>query len=139
MPLIVGMFTVAGVLLLPLICAALCRLFNKVTGVENSGLVSRRFLFALVPLGVGMWAAHLLYHLATRWEAGDWLSSAQILLLDGGLLLTLYVLWQITTQYKQRLQQAVLTMAPWALLAAGLYVAGIWILFQPMQMRGMVH
>jgi hypothetical protein len=30
--------------------------------------------------------------------------------------------------------------APWAGLAIGLYVVGVWIIFQPMQMRGlMVH
>lgn len=109
----------------------------------------KRFVFALVPMGVAMWAAHLLYHFATGWNAPwtilsqrflgahqaatamipDWLTGAQILLLDAGLLVTLYVGWRVARK---------LTI-PWAALAVALYTAGIWILFQPMQMRGMVH
>jgi len=27
-------------------------------------------------------------------------------------------------------------LAPWAVLAGALYSAGVWIIFQPMQMRG---
>jgi hypothetical protein len=86
----------------------------------------RRFVFMLVPLGFAMWAAHLLYHVARIPVTG-----AQILLLDAGLLLTLYVGW--------RIQDAVMKFIPWAVTACLLYCAGIWILFQPMEMRGMMH
>ena len=86
----------------------------------------RRFVFMLVPLGFAMWAAHLLYHVARMP-----VTSAQILLLDAGLLLTLYTGW--------RIQDAVMKFVPWAVTACLLYCAGIWILFQPMEMRGMMH
>jgi hypothetical protein len=29
--------------------------------------------------------------------------------------------------------------ALWAVIAVGLYVTGVWVFLQPMQMRGMVH
>jgi hypothetical protein len=107
-----------------------------------------------------MWAAHLLYHLRTGLAAPaaavqrvishgtvtlpvttipDWLTSAQILLLDAGLLLTLYVCWSLAKQYAGHLRQAVGVVMPWAVVSVALYAAGVWILFQPMQMRGMLH
>lgn len=107
-----------------------------------------------------MWAAHLLYHLATSfdtaWPAAQraatgsitsmammsspvWLTPAQILLLDAGLLLTLYVVWRVARQYSGKIATAAALVAPWAVLSGALYATGIWILFQPMQMRGMLH
>jgi hypothetical protein len=90
-------------------------------------------------MGVGMWAAHLLYHLAASWVVPDWLTSAQILLLDAGLLLTLYVAWRVAVQSTERVRRALELVAPWAALSCGLYAAGVWILLQPMQMRGTMH
>jgi cytochrome c oxidase assembly factor CtaG len=125
-----------------------------------------RFALALVPLGAAMWAAHFLFHLlsgyATAWPvlqrvAADWggrflgapdlrlsamrvgadsLLSLQTLLLGSGLLLTLFVGWRIARDYVPRPRSALALLAPWAVLAVALYLAGIWILFQPMQMRG---
>jgi len=112
---------------------------------------ARRFAPALVPLGFSMWIAHFLFHLITGWKSAlpaierifrlaittveapvpQWLTAAQILLLDGGLLLSLYVAWRIADRHLGAL-------VPWALLVCLLYCAGVWILFQPMQMRGMV-
>ena len=70
----------------------------------------------------------------------DWLSSLQILLLDLGFLLTLYTAWRIANRHRSREAGAFGLFAPWAALAILLYVVGIWIIFQPMQMRGlMVH
>jgi hypothetical protein len=47
------------------------------------------------------------------------------------LLITLYFIWQMA-------QNSVRLAAPWATLAIATYGAGLWILFQPMQMRGMM-
>ncbi|MBV9084474.1 MAG: cytochrome c oxidase assembly protein [Acidobacteriaceae bacterium] len=103
--------------------------------------MARRFTFALVPIGIAMWAAHLLYHFATSWGASmsSWLTSLQLLILDAGLLLTLYVCWRIVKETGALLRRALGVMLPWAALSCALYVAGVWILFQPMQMRGMMH
>jgi hypothetical protein len=107
-----------------------------------------------------MWVAHLLYHLAIGWEGvwpaleravtgrvvffpipaiPAWLVPVQLLVLDAGLLLTLYVAWRVAVQYASNIRAKLGLMAPWAALACGLYAAGVWILLQPMQMRGMLH
>lgn len=87
-----------------------------------------------------MWAAHLLYHFATAWTTSlSFVTPLQILFLDAGLLLTLYVIVRIAEQYGERVRHTVAVAAPWAVLSFGLYVVGIWILFQTMEMRGMAH
>ena len=116
-----------------------------------------------------MWATHLVYHLMTgaltvvpvaqraaadlgigwlgtpHWALSstpislDWLPSLQILLLDGGLLLTLYVSWRIALRFTSHAASAMGVLAPWGGLALALYAAGVWIVLQPMQMRGMMH
>jgi cytochrome c oxidase assembly factor CtaG len=128
-----------------------------------------RFSLALLPLGLAMWGAHVLFHWSsagnTAWPvlqraAGDlglgWLGTprwmtmsplfaadvmlaAQLLLLDAGVLLSLYVGWRIARSYTCHPRNGLLLLAPWATVAAGLYVTGVWVVFQPMQMRGMVH
>jgi hypothetical protein len=61
--------------------------------------------------------------------------SVQLLVLDAGLLLTLYLGWRLAQQWAGR---ALLLLLPWATIVAGTYAAGVWILLQPMQMRGMI-
>jgi hypothetical protein len=68
-----------------------------------------------------------------------WLNSAQILLLDAGLLFTLYLAWKIASQTGARLRQSISLFLPWALLSSTLYATGIWILLHPMPMRGVIH
>jgi hypothetical protein len=67
---------------------------------------------------------------------GNGLLQLQLLFLDGGLLLSLYLVWRMAaaTQGTRR----VLAIAPLALLTAALYAFGLWVLLQPMQMRGMI-
>jgi cytochrome c oxidase assembly factor CtaG/polyferredoxin len=127
-----------------------------------------RFSQALLPLGLAMWAAHLLFHLFTGWGTlgpalhqavtdlgwhllapAHWgmelpllpantLLSVQLLLLDAGLLLTLYLGWRLAQQWAKRTGRAVLLLLPWATAVAVAYAAGVWILLQPMQMRGVM-
>ena len=115
-----------------------------------------------------MWAAHFLFHLFTSYGAvwpalqqaaddlriyslgnSNWimfhpsfsastLLGLQILLLDAGLLLTLYVGWRVARQCARRARSALTLLAPWACAALTLYAIGIWIFLQPMPMRGMV-
>jgi ferredoxin len=127
-----------------------------------------RFSLALLPLGLAMWAAHLLFHLFTGWgslgpalhqAAADFhwhllsppqwgmevpllsahaVLSVQLLLLDAGLLFTLYLGWRRALEWAARPGRAVLLLLPWATMVAAVYAAGVWILLQPMQMRGMI-
>jgi cytochrome c oxidase assembly factor CtaG/ferredoxin len=128
-----------------------------------------RFSLALLPAGLTMWVAHMLFHLCTAWStlwpvvqraAGDlgiaWLGAPrwtagqplfaaetmlaiQVLLLDAGVLLSLYAGWRIARTCTNRTRAGLLLLVPWATVAALLYAAGIWVFLQPMQMRGMVH
>ena len=125
-----------------------------------------RFVLALVPLGFTMWTAHFLFHLvrgwsgmvlaseraladlgmaaAPHWSAGPGalgpgrLLGLELLLLDAGLLLTLWVGWRIARDAAPRLRRALALVAPCAGVAAALWAAGVWIVCQPMAMRGMM-
>lgn len=155
MPFIVGAFVIGGLVVLPALAVVLCDRLSR-----TGWAATKRFMFALTPIGVGMWAAHLVYHLVTTGagvlpvlqrifthSAGiapaaflpPWLTPVQILLLDAGLLLTLYVGWRITRQVTAAGRSLAAAGLPWAMLSFALYAAGAWILFQPMQMRGMLH
>jgi hypothetical protein len=141
MPIAVGAAVLLGAVVAPVVLVTLCTALNRLaTGSERVWERSRRFVYSLVPVGVGMWAAHLLYHFASAWNASlSFVTPSQILCLDAGLLLTLYVMLRIAEQYGGRMRQTIAIAAPWAAVSLLLYVAGICILFQPMEMRGMAH
>ena len=67
----------------------------------------------------------------------DTMRVFETLVLDAGLLLTLYLAWRIALVYAPRAQDALRLLAPWAGVAIALYCIGVWIFLQPMQMRGM--
>jgi len=128
-----------------------------------------RFSLALVPLASSMWAAHYLFHFLLGWDsvwpilqrilgdvgwavtihsnsqgAGpiismDHLQILQTVLLDIGLLATLYLGWRIARVHASKLRSAFGVMAPWGSVAVFLYAFGIWTCLQPMQMRGMAN
>jgi hypothetical protein len=128
-----------------------------------------RFSLALVPIGLAMWGAHLLFHLSTSWSAAwpvvqraacdlrvpwlgmprwaipnsllspDTLLDTQLVLLDVGLLLSLFVGWRISHTYANRIGDVLRLFTPWASLVAGLHVTGTWVFLQPMRMIGMIH
>jgi hypothetical protein len=55
------------------------------------------------------------------------------------LLLSLYIAYAIARSQTKGVHQALKACAPWALLIVLLFALGIWIVFQPMQMRGMMQ
>jgi cytochrome c oxidase assembly factor CtaG len=149
-----------------LVCAASalsCR-WGKME--ESTTQVARRFSLALVPIGFAMWSTHFSFHLFTsyatviptaqrfvadlgstflgspEWScacclpAASWLLRLEIVFLDLGLLLSLYSGYRIAVSQTPSLTQALRVFAPWAGLIALLFALGIWIVFQPMQMRG---
>jgi cytochrome c oxidase assembly factor CtaG len=127
-----------------------------------------RYSFALLPLGFSMWLAHYSFHLfssydtvvpatqrfaadlgvsilgAPQWSCSccrpvaDWVPRLEILFLDFGLLLSLYAAFRIARNQSPRMSTAVKTCLPWAMLIGLLFAAGVWIVLQPMQMRGMM-
>jgi ferredoxin len=141
MPLVVGIFVLLGAVIAPVLLVAICAALNRLIVLRDRLLeFSRRFIYTLVPIGVAMWAAHLFYHFATAWTTSlSFVTPLQIVFLDAGLLLTLYVILRVAEQYGTRMRDVIAIAAPWAALSIALYGAGIWILFQPMEMRGMIH
>jgi cytochrome c oxidase assembly factor CtaG/ferredoxin len=153
-------FYLLALVVLPLLAvggaAALSRLWGR---LEAGTLeVATRYAYALVPLGFGMWLAHSCFHFLTSYDSAvpvtqrlavdlgltglgesrwgcaccgpvtGWLLPLELLFLDGGLLLSLYTGYRLAPTLK--------ALAPWALLLLLLFALGVWILFQPMQMRG---
>ncbi len=157
-----------------------------------------RWTLGLLPIGLGMWAAHLSFHLVTaagtlapavqalqdlplrRLAAGghsggaghgmlafaasrsllapDALLQLQLAMLDAGLLGALYLGWRLLrpsavagrsrsssphevpapASPTPSLGRSLVTLAPWATVVLLLYAAGVWVLLEPMQMRGMM-
>lgn len=143
-------------------------LARKGPEADEAASLSRRLAMALAPLGIAMWTAHLLFHLAAGLGSGwpvlqrvvgdlgrtevspdwsmshvmgplgeDWIIS-QILLLDLGLLASLYLGWRIAEPAFPGARAALVALLPWVATASLLFSAGIWLLFQPMEMRGML-
>jgi cytochrome c oxidase assembly factor CtaG/polyferredoxin len=128
-----------------------------------------RYSLALIPFGLSMWGAHFLFHLWTAGgalppviervaaavgipslSAPSWptiapaagpgsLTATELVLLDAGLLCSLYAMWSVGVTDHGRTRLALRAVFPWCVLAIALWVAGAWALLQPMDMRGMVH
>ena len=123
--------------------------------------------YALVPVGFGMWVAHYLFHFlvgglavipltqeyladlglpflgSPQWTLGPvlpdaWLLPLELLFLELGLLVSLVVAYRIAVREVGAGPRAFRAFLPWGLLALLLSGAGIWLLMQPMEMRGTV-
>jgi cytochrome c oxidase assembly factor CtaG len=107
--------------------------FHFLTSYDTVVPTTQRFLADLGWSGLGKphWLAA-----CCRRPVADWLPHLELLFLDLGLLLSLYTGYRIALAQSPRLSQALWALAPWALLITLLCVAGIWLVFQPMQMRG---
>jgi cytochrome c oxidase assembly factor CtaG len=128
--------------------------------------VATCFSYSLVPLGFGMWLAHYSFHFLGSYETAvpvmhrfleelgvslasppawalaccrpvaDWLPRLEIFCLDCGLLLSLYTGHRIALNVSAGRWRALNAFLPWAALIVVLFAAGVWIILQPMQMRG---
>jgi cytochrome c oxidase assembly factor CtaG len=153
-------FYLLALVVLPLLAVSGAAALSRRWGELNAATleVATRYAYALVPLGFGMWLAHYSFHFLTSYDtavpvaqrfASDfgwawlgepawdcaccgpvapWLLPLELLFLDVGLLLSLYTGYRLAPTLK--------ALVPWVLLLVLLFAAGVWILFQPMQMRG---
>ena len=153
-------FYIVALIVLPLLAVGGAAVLSRRWGRLEAGAVdvATRYAYTLAPLGFGMWLAHYGYHFLTSYETAvpvsqrfvadlgltwlgfpawglaccrpgmAWLLPLEFLSLDVGLLLSLYAGYRLAPSMK--------AMAPWALLLVLLFAAGVWILLQPMQMRG---
>jgi cytochrome c oxidase assembly factor CtaG len=143
--------------------AALSRL---VVVDQSARSIAGRFAWSLVPLGFAMWLAHYSFHFFTSFDtilpatqrfaadfgagslgapnwscsccrpAPDWLLKFELVMLDLGLLASLYAVWRTANSMAGSTWGALKIALPSALLATALFAAGVWILLQPMEMRG---
>jgi len=162
---VVTVLYVGGLLIIPGIVAAACGWVSQHWAQTTAAWkdLTCSFTLALVPVGFGMWLAHFSNHLIAGWSTlipavekffsraysggyprtgiPSWLPCLEFLFLGLGLLLTLYSAWRVACRVSDGDRMALAVMSPWAVLAGGLYSSGIWIVLQPMQMRGamMMH
>ena len=157
---IVTVMYVGGLLIIPAMLAAACGWISRLGAQAAWKDLTCSFTLALVPVGFSMWLAHFSNHLFAGWSTvipavarflsrpssvnysqawtPNWIPSLELLFLDLGLLLTLYTTWRVARRLANGNRMALVAMSPWAVLAGSLYSAGVWIVFQPMQMRGMM-
>lgn len=159
----VGAIVIAPVVLTG-VAAALSRwLGNQPSSVQQ---VAMRYALTLIPLGFGMWLAHYSFHFLTSWESivpvtqrlsndlgllalgaplwscacckplTDGLLRFELVALDLGFLASLYCVWRVAQTQTSSVRLALQAFLPWATLLLTLFVLGIWIVFQPMEMRG---
>lgn len=128
-------------------------------------LLAARYVYGLVPVGFGMWLAHYAYHFMIgaltivpvaqsvlkdfgwpllgepAWGMGavvpaGWLVPIELVFLEAGLLGSLLALYRIASDVEGDRSRAWRAFAPWAVLAGLLFSAGVWLMLQPMEMRG---
>ncbi|MFP6664313.1 MAG: cytochrome c oxidase assembly protein [Deltaproteobacteria bacterium] len=155
----------SGFVVLPALLVGAAGLLAQRVGRVAAPLrqVVASFVFPLVPLGFAMWAAHFLFHFVAGWNSfgpvlarllrdlgyafappffvlGHAVSGVQgagLLLLDIGLLVSLWCILQRAREWTGERARAPVAALPFAVLAVALFLLGVWITFQPMQMRGL--
>ena len=166
LPLVIGLYAIALLALPAVLMGAAAWTSRALGGLTlGTPRVAVRFAPSLVPLGFAMWTAHYGFHLATSYDSawpvtqrfaaelgwtrlgepewvcgccrgtGDWITKAELFVLDLGLLLTLYIAYH-TARRVAREGRHLGAFVPWAVLAMILFAAGVWVVLQPMQMRG---
>jgi hypothetical protein len=127
---------------------------------------ARRFAPALAPLGLGMWLAHYSFHLFTSGDAirvaasrfiSDWTGSGfavgaaacsccdaslvpwllplELLYLNFGLCVSLYAIYRVARNDMPS-SRWIGGAAPWVLFVVTFFACCVWVILQPMQMRG---
>ena len=124
--------------------------------------LAARFSYSLVPLGMGIWMAHYSFHLFTSlltfipviqsaladfglpllgqpaWQLGGlspgWVHPLEMGFLALGLLGSLLVAWRIAG--REAPARTVAAFLPWAGLCLLLWASAVWLMGQPMEMRG---
>jgi len=165
-PVLLALFLLVGIFLIPGFFVYLAGLLSRRLGqlqVPLKPLISD-FAMTLVPLGFAMWLAHFVFHLFTGshlpipvfqriamdlhlpflgmpdWGIASWavpqLLDFQILSLDLGLLVSLYAGWKVAQRYHQSKNRSLLILIPWSLLYLLFFLFAVWLIFQPLDLRG---
>jgi polyferredoxin len=165
-PIFVALLFLMGTVVVPgLIVALVAKASALLSGSGRTTVQeATRFAFALIPVGFGMWIAHYLFHFliggltiipvtqeylaflgltagSPAWQLGpmvpdSWLLPLELFFLELGLLVSLVVTYRIALREVGPGPRAVRASLPWGLLAVLLSGLGVWLLLQPMEMRG---
>lgn len=162
-PVLLVLFAV-GLLLEPALLLGGAAWFSRHLAGSRETLLSRiaRYAYCLVPFGFGVWLAHYSFHFLTglltvvpvvqealldlglqvggepAWGLGG-LSPGAVFPLEIGFL-SLGLLGSLTTAFRiaerDNPKSAFRAALPWALVCLLLFASGVWLLSQPMDMRG---
>jgi cytochrome c oxidase assembly factor CtaG/ferredoxin len=165
-PIIIALFLGTAIFLVPGIVVCTAGLLSRFLGGIQLPLkrLLSDFAMTIVPLGFAMWLAHFVFHLFTgshtpipviqrvaqdlhltlsgepNWGIASWavpqLLDFEILFLDLGLLVSLYAGWRVARRYNTERKCCLLIFIPWCAVYILFFLVAIWILFQPMAMRG---
>ena len=162
---VLGLMFLVGLVVMPALLLGLCAAASRRLGRLSEPLsrIAMRFAWGLVPLACGVWLAHYSFHLLTgfltvipvvqktasdlfgravlgapAWELGGlrpgFVKPIETGLLLLGLLVSLGVCWRVAEDVSpSRTRRVVL---PWAGLVGALFLAALWLMSQPMEMRG---
>ncbi len=161
---ILAILFVAGLVIEPVILLGLATWIARRWSGLREGLLTlaTRYAFSLVPLGFGIWLAHYAFHFFTgfltvvpvtqnalvelgwpilgqpNWNLGGMRVSSVYPLELGFLSLGLIGSWIVAVRLarQDRPQGPWQLYLPWLVLHALLFASAIWLLTQPMEMRG---
>jgi hypothetical protein len=164
--LVLGCLFVGGLAVAPLVLLGLAAVLTRLVtqdGTTSSGRVALRYAYGFVPFGFGMWLAHYGFHLLTGvftvipiaqnvvvdlwgrsvlgepvWRLTGMRPGAvypiQLGFIVLGAMGSLALAYRISERdYPDR---PALPTAPWAVVTMTLTTVAVWILSQPMEMRG---
>ncbi len=157
---------IVGLVLLPLLLLGVAGGLSRLASGAGKRLseVINRYIYSLLPLGFGIWAAHFAFHFLSgaltvipvgqsvlldlglwrgvpRWDLGPILPLAWLFPLEAGLLGlgawgSLLVAYRIAG--REAPQKRLRAFLPWAVLVLLLLAAALWLMAQPMEMRGTI-
>ena len=161
---VLALIFVAGLVAVPALLLGLAGWLSRPSPGPSLPSWITRFAYALVPLGFGVWLAHYSFHFLTgfwtfvpvlqsfaadlagapllgapRWDLAALLPAAWLYPLELGFLGlgwfgALLVAYRIAE--REAAHRTWRTFLPWAVLLSLLFAAGIWLMAQPMEMRG---
>lgn len=167
-PLVLAVIFAVGLVAMPLLLVSLTTLISRAWAGGSSHSFSQlasRYAVALAPLGLGIWTAHYGFHFFTGaltiipvmheflQQVGiplpgepNWGLSAilpvglidvfELLVLEFGLGLTFWALYRTSKwAFPENSRRGWL---PWATLAILIFIAALWLMSQPMEMRGTI-
>jgi ferredoxin len=161
---ILGLLFLVGLVIVPAVMLGLAAwLARRLRGMRQSLLdIATRYSYTLVPLGFGMWLAHYAFHFFTGlltaipvfqnafvdlgWPvlgAPDWslggLRTGAVYPLELGFLglgLVGSVIVTLRLARQDQVRQPWRASLPWIALQGVLWAVAVWLLSQPMEMRG---